>query len=444
MNLAALRSALLQNKLVMRFGCCLVAVSVLMSCWVTPRAKAVVLDGAMFGSVFGSVLASMGYSWAAQNMDSEAYGNAMYQLIQDCDTETGSNIHALLDAGLAGLSAVGQGKLHFNAKWVSSANTFAEWIHGKYFSSGNTSALIFGNVHFMNYSDDRITVDFPNVITVKQSQLATFGYDIAITSPVQFYLYIAKSYTVTDDYYFLQKLTLKVGGQQQFISEYSTTDDYYIYQYDITQEMVDSGCILGVTFKGNWHSANDVIPISVVNYINYDGIYSLTAEKVAEIHYPTVSEEGQQVYEIVVDGVTATDIEGIIQGAVDQILAGTAAIVGTVTEAQDVPVTPEEPPELDGLGLPALGAALTTRFPFSIPWDVARGIKMLAAPAEAPYWEVDFLEPISYRVGGWQGSTTIVLDFSDYEIIGQVTRWMSTIGFCLMLAASTKRLIWVA
>ena len=107
---------------------------------------------------------------------------------------------------------------------------------------------------------------------------------------------------------------------------------------------------------------------------------------------------------------------------------------------------PDPPPVVPAVpeGLDQLGAALTSRFPFSIPWDVYKGVSLLAAPPKAPYFEVDFLAPIAHRVGGWQGSTKIVLDFSEYEIIGQVCRWASTIGFCLMLASGTKRLIWTA
>ena len=47
---------------------------------------------------------------------------------------------------------------------------------------------------------------------------------------------------------------------------------------------------------------------------------------------------------------------------------------------------------------------------------------------------------------GWQGSTKITLDFGkpEFEIIGITTRWTSTIGFCLALAAATKRFIWTA
>lgn len=69
---------------------------------------------------------------------------------------------------------------------------------------------------------------------------------------------------------------------------------------------------------------------------------------------------------------------------------------------------------------------------------------LLAAPAKTPYFEVDFYAPISDLVGGWQGSTKIVLDFSQFESLGRLSRWTSTIGFCLFLASATKRFIWTA
>ena len=158
----------------------------------------------------------------------------------------------------------------------------------------------------------------------------------------------------------------------------------------------------------------------------------------------TALEEGQSIA-LDVGATQSMEIQEILQGILDAILAGdlaaSAEIVDEAVEPEEpdppvVPVVPE--------GLDKLGAALTSRFPFSIPWDVYKGVTLLAAPPKAPYFEVDFMAPIADRVGGWQGSTKIVLDFSEYEIIGQVCRWTSTIGFCLMLATGTKRLIWTA
>ena len=158
----------------------------------------------------------------------------------------------------------------------------------------------------------------------------------------------------------------------------------------------------------------------------------------------TALEEGQSIA-LDVGATQSMEIQDILQGILDAILAGDLAASAEIVDEAVEPVDPDPPvvpvvPE----GLDKLGAALTSRFPFSIPWDVYKGITLLAAPAKAPYFEVDFLEPIGHLVGGWKGSTKIVLDMSEYEIIGQVCRWTSTIGFCLFLASGTKRLIWTA
>lgn len=161
---------------------------------------------------------------------------------------------------------------------------------------------------------------------------------------------------------------------------------------------------------------------------------------------PAVDDTGDKATVVTIPGLD-TEIAGInelLQAILDKLAANEMAATGSVAQ-QPTPEQPdEEKPDLNGLGLPALGAALVTRFPFSIPWDVVKGIKLVAAPAEAPRWEVDFLAPISGRVGGWKGSTKVVIDMGEYPIIGQVCRWTSMIGFCLILASGTKKLIWTA
>ena len=145
----------------------------------------------------------------------------------------------------------------------------------------------------------------------------------------------------------------------------------------------------------------------------------------------TALEEGQSIA-LDVGATQSMEIQEILQGILDAILAGDLAASAEIVDTAEVPVEPEEPdppvvPVVPS-GLDKLGAALTSRFPFSIPWDVYKGVTLLAAPPKAPYFEVDFMAPIADRVGGWQGSTKIVLDMSEYEIIGQVCRWTSTIG----------------
>lgn len=91
-----------------------------------------------------------------------------------------------------------------------------------------------------------------------------------------------------------------------------------------------------------------------------------------------------------------------------------------------------------------LGAVFTSKFPFCIPWDFANAVRLLAAPAKTPHWEVDFLAPLADRVGGWKGETTIVIDFEQFAVLGQLSRWLSTLLFVAALISATKKLIWTA
>lgn len=180
----------------------------------------------------------------------------------------------------------------------------------------------------------------------------------------------------------------------------------------------------------------------ILEYLN-----SLSVDVSPSISIPATIPDTQ---ELTISTGAASDLT--LDQALEQILAAIAAgelsatkeiaEAGTATGEDVVPVD-EAYPDVGELGLHALADTLTTRFPFSIPWDIAKAVKLLAAPPKTPRFEVDFFAPISYRFGGKLGNTKIVLDFSsEYEIIGQVSRWTSTIGFCLMLASGTKKLIW--
>ncbi len=91
-----------------------------------------------------------------------------------------------------------------------------------------------------------------------------------------------------------------------------------------------------------------------------------------------------------------------------------------------------------------LSISVITKFPFSIPWDIAKAIELLAAPPKTPRFEFDFFGPMDDLVGGFPGDTTIVIDFADYEIVGIATRWLSTVFFIYALASGTKRMLWTS
>lgn len=134
---------------------------------------------------------------------------------------------------------------------------------------------------------------------------------------------------------------------------------------------------------------------------------------------------------------TAAPVPGITAGEITGAIVDALPVTGTI--AGDA-VMGEVAADPEGLG-----AVFISKFPFSIPWDVYKAIKLLAAPPVTPRWEMDFFGPFADVFGGFGGgSTAIVIDFSEVPLVGTVTRWFSTVLFVYALAAGTKRLIWTA
>ncbi len=81
------------------------------------------------------------------------------------------------------------------------------------------------------------------------------------------------------------------------------------------------------------------------------------------------------------------------------------------------------------------------KFPFSLPWDIKAVFKLLNAPAKAPYFEIDIIPAGLKDKIGITGETEFVFDMEEFELIGQVTRFFSFIGFCLTLIYITRFII---
>lgn len=116
-------------------------------------------------------------------------------------------------------------------------------------------------------------------------------------------------------------------------------------------------------------------------------------------------------------------------------------ITDPATEPVPTPA-PTAPPiqDVDDLGLPTLGEAVFNKFPFSLPRDLKRIAEILNAEPVTPYWEVDLFAPLADDIS-FAGDTTLRIDLSEYEALGQISRWASVIGFCIMLIIITKGVI---
>lgn len=140
-------------------------------------------------------------------------------------------------------------------------------------------------------------------------------------------------------------------------------------------------------------------------------------------------------------GETIDDLINALRDAIANLnqRAEVTAVTDAVAEAGTV--TPDYGDfDLGKLNLSGLGALLTTRFPFSIPWDFGRIFGLFVADPQPPRWEFDLI-PIDSLSGV---DTTITLDLGDYPIVGQISRWFCIIDLCIGLCYVTKRLIWVA
>lgn len=440
----------------MRLGVCLVVVSLVLGLVSPPKAEAFALTTtAGVVALVGGFLAACGLPFLVKGMNESGLTESVGRLLQEYFTA--ENIEgSLLDwAGSVPLTVI-SGKLIIPRLLSQKLTAFAQWVREQYGAQAGeniiynnpvmTGKFIDGSLcHFAKFQGGGYhpySFDVPADVT-------QFSFDTWYKSEngVNFGLFFKETFLGGNQIY-LRHLVGEGSFEDVPFPSYGMSvnglslDGYFIaFNLDEDKEMY-SFLPFFLTTSGEYKEFRSFLPEGVFS-ISSVGSSDLAIDRAESVTIPGELAEGRDLA-LDVGAVEGMEIQEILQGILDAILAGDLAASAEAVEAQ-----PEQPPEedikdIDGLGLPALGAALITRFPFSIPWDIAKGIKLLAAPAKAPYFEVDFFAPIADRVGGWQGSTKIVLDFSQFEILGQLSRWTSTVGFCLMLAGATKRFIWTA
>lgn len=454
MNLAARRSERQRESLVMRFGCILVSAAMLVSFVVeAPKAEAFAVTTGTVYALVGAFLAACGLVPVVTGMaDTDEVGEAIAQVVQDyLTTEVGGQSVLEWAGDIAKVGASPTGSLILPRMMAEKFAQFASWVASKFVAkpgeavtpgaypvlNNESSILLADGSKFMLTDWNGGSDSDPSVL----GTVCRWGdeFIFATGSSLTFVPSTSK-----EDIYVLA--FFDPNGSMIGHENFDFSDGFGFIYYDYYESHYDVGYYDRVAGR---HYYYNCFSRDLTSYLTFSPETSLDLEATESyqqiLDRLSALEEGQSVA-LDVGATQSMETQEILQSVLDAILAGNLAASAEVVEETVVPVDPpaETLPDVDGLGLPALGAALTSRFPFSIPWDVYKGVQLLAAPAEAPYFEVDFMEPIAYRVGGWKGSTKIVLDFSEYEIIGQVCRWTSTVGFCLMLAAATKRLIWTA
>lgn len=450
MSLAARRSTRLREDFVIRLGCLLVSFAVLASLILEPpKAKAFALTSSAVTALAGGFLNACGLAPVVSGMSSSGEVNeSLARLIQDFLDEEHPGLKDAVDWIGDAVLTVNGGRVIIPSETAKRLSAFATWVAGKYGTQAGMNQVYAETGSYATLEDG--TKIF--ISTVENSKIKDLG---TVFSVSDFPLIFLSGYSVAWVPYEGNSGKYRVGfftsdGEQLNLYGGWGEDKKPLFTLALLHNTFGQP-LLGIAFSYNLDglylaSVTDVVNLAKNPFFDVSSIDETLALDVADtLTIPGELTDGQSLA-LDVGAADSMTIQEILQGILDAILAGDFAASAEIVDEAVEPVDPPagELPDVDGLGLPALGAALTSRFPFSIPWDVYKGVTLLAAPPKAPYFEVDFLAPIAHRVGGWQGSTKIVLDFSEYEIIGQVCRWTSTIGFCLMLATGTKRLIWTA
>lgn len=436
MDLAAKRSALLRSKLVMRLGCVLVAVGFLVSSVVTPRARAVaVVDDVAVGAMScAAFLESIGLPLSATG-GAGAVSGGITAVAGEYAAATGAAAsgEAVLGSIAAGTAISTAGTIILTAAAVAACAGLAYWIATEYdLIPGGESVSISSYTGYV-FLDG---TEFNFAGSAHEPTLLSRGTIYIVDADHAFGLDSSGNFTVNGKPVFIPTIPsgtyyYTIGGS---FDSFGNLRDKYLYF---------SGYASDKSSFGTYFS--DLLP-SFFGFDKLAGVnYDLALNAHEDYSIPEI-QPNQQMEIAIPSAAPGSTLAELVETVPQQVVDGTLSATYTIDTAPPSPpsISDGDVEDVDELGLPSLGEALTRRFPFSIPWDIARGITLLAAPVKTPHFEVDFYEPISGLVGGWKGSTKIVLDFSQFESLGRLSRWTSTIGFCLFLASATKRFIWTA
>lgn len=86
-----------------------------------------------------------------------------------------------------------------------------------------------------------------------------------------------------------------------------------------------------------------------------------------------------------------------------------------------------------------LNSAITKVFPFCLPFDFVRGVKLFNASPQTPVFTYSIKIP---AVGSFAGTQIeITIDFSRFETLAFISRWVSTVGFAFSLIFISTKIV---
>lgn len=166
--------------------------------------------------------------------------------------------------------------------------------------------------------------------------------------------------------------------------------------------------------------------------VNADGTVTVNGEDIPVNADGTVTINGDTYYPTyIISNYDDTALIDLIHQLIDTINQGQLIEETPADDVSDVPL-PAVDADFESL---QLSPSIATVFPFCIPWDLVRGIKLLAADPVAPRFEIPFNVPSFGEVfPGYEG--TVVIDFAEYDKYFKVVRWgtfmIAMFGICFL------------
>lgn len=324
-----------------------------------PKADAVALEitAALVGKVVGVTLISWGMAWAvdkiSENMTGQCFGENVAREIQNwLDEEHEGKV---IDVYFGGMmpntspdpSPTGNVVLTASVAFIAAVSAFGKWLYDKYALAENDSVVVYtDDLSFsVNATWSDTVIDYPYSIRYKalnNSTVSSFTTpEIQIVQPGTWQSITTSA--PSGDYFVLSSSTIKVGGANRKQDFYTSDNGLYAYTYDITADEIEQGVTVQLRFNFKNPVSNliygSVYPIDL-SYGRF-GMADATSLSVSAPNGLSISDveavTPEQAYALTFEGVTATDVEGIVNEAVGRILDGTYSAAGEITDALDVP-----------------------------------------------------------------------------------------------------------
>lgn len=454
-----------------RLLCCFLAVAVLLGgllCCLPVRAGAIVPLG-LVQSALASYVTSAGYKMYNDQGTGQDILGSLSDLYQTwLDSPAGAAASQWTLAHIAAIEAVytdTSGQIVIKKAAADVFQQFADWIQTEYsvpVGSDTPTSVLAPSGAYLTDGEGRYfvirTCDVPistNFANYRSSEpLYTFqGNTYYPATRIPSVTYYFAAYVNNGTLYLYRYQTSSEYQNNRFYTVYLDSSDQWKSGVIAVTSAIQPNTWY-TTIGGNNSDESYLFPVSSADprTVDFSELYSeggvaalgvTLAQAVADVVGQAKEDDAVVIGVGASAAATAQDIADMVaQGVKAQTLNPSVSI--TAEAVIDTPVQPY--PDIDGLGLPSLGAALVSRFPFCVPWDFVDTLKILNADPIPPVFDVTFLPASVAARWGVSGNFTFHVDLTspEYAKLFVALRWGTLVGFCLGLALLTKRLIWTA